>query len=434
MKSSSLKFDTIANLIVRSTSVVAAFALTAILAQTLGVVEFGRYSLLIAIVTLLSIPAQAGVSELVLRETAKSLNNKNWSRMYGVWIWSTHIVVISSIIIVVSSAISLLIVDWKPSGTEISTIIFAMIFIPLAALGAIRGAILRGLGYVIPGLLPEYVIRPLSAILFVLIYKQWDIKVASKDAIYIYVLASALSFVMGAAMLWKFKPIAIRRKLPLEIDSITWRNSAIILASMAGMAVILQQIDVIMIGIFSSDDQVGLYRVAGQFSLVVSFGLTATLSAIAPHIIRAHGAGDFGKIRLLAVYSARFTTIIAVTSIICIFSIGNWILSVMFGAEFSAAMPSLIVLSISQAVVSIVGPVSVLLVMTGYERVSAKIMAITILINITANLLFIPKFGSLGAAIGTGAAIIVQHLLLSIAVRNKLGFSSTAFSPARKLI
>lgn len=431
MASRSLLHDAIANLLVRGFSVLASFALTATLAQVLGVSEFGRYSLVIAIVTVLAIPAQAGVPELVLRETAKAHHAENWARMRGVWAWSTRIVIGSSAAIAVCALLVLMATHWRPAAMDTSTIIVALLFVPLVALGSIRGSILRGLGRVVAGLLPEYLIRPLAALMAVLLAVSWTNTLTAEEAIYLYILAAAVAFILGVALLWFLRPSEINKETQKEIDGSQWRKSAVVLALMAGMTVLLQQVDILMLGMFATDEQVGLYRVAAQCSLVVSFGLTATLSAVAPHIIRAHSAGDPARVRLLVVYSARLTTALSLVPLAAFALAGEELLRLVFGAEFSAAMPPLMGLALSQAVVAVVGPVSVLLVMTGHERVSARIMAIALGLNVLGNLLLIPPFGAIGAALGTGIAIIVQHVLLSLAVKERLGFFGAAFAPAK---
>lgn len=427
----SLLYDVGANLAVRALGVITSFALTVVLARLLGAAEFGRYAVVIAIVTVLAIPAQAGVSELVLRETAKAQFDQRWSRMRGIWSWATKIVVATSVAVLLAGIALSFLLGRRPADVPSTTFLVAILFVPLAASGSIRGAILRGLGHVVAGLLPEYIVRPLVALCASLAYVAVFGRITANEAIHLYVLAAAIALALGAILLQIYQPKEITRNLEKEYDASQWQKSAVVLALMAGMSVLLQQVDILMLGMFSSDEQVGIYRVAAQCSLVVSFGLTATLSAVAPHITRAHVAGNIERIRMLVVYSARFTAAIAIFPLILFAAAGEPLLSMIFGGEFSAASTSLMVLALSQAAVAIAGPVSVLLVMTGHERVSAKIMVITLGINICGNVLLIPSYGAVGAALGTGIAIIVQHFLLSIAVKDRLGFFGTAFSSAR---
>jgi O-antigen/teichoic acid export membrane protein len=94
--------------------------------------------------------------------------------------------------------------------------------------------------------------------------------------------------------------------------------------------------------------------------------------------------------------------------------LGKTILS-LFGPEFVAGYPVMVVLSIGLLIRALAGPLQGLLVVTGRQNVAAFALAVTVVINITLNILLIPKYGLMGAAIATSIAFGVESLLFLVA-------------------
>jgi len=65
------------------------FLLAILLARALGPEGYGVYAFVFAIVSLLAIPTQLGLPQLVVRETAKAQAAEEWGLMRGLWRWST---------------------------------------------------------------------------------------------------------------------------------------------------------------------------------------------------------------------------------------------------------------------------------------------------------------------------------------------------------
>jgi len=92
----------------------------------------------------------------------------------------------------------------------------------------------------------------------------------------------------------------------------------------------------------------------------------------------------------------------------------------LFGADFVAGYPALIILTAGMIVNAAAGPVGLLLNMTGHQRLCAKIFGTSALINVVLNALLIPQLGIVGAALATAATMILWNLWLLIMVARKL--------------
>lgn len=58
---------------------------TVALSRILGANEYGQYAFVFAIISILAIPTQVGLPQLVVRETAKAMEAKHFGRMLQLW-------------------------------------------------------------------------------------------------------------------------------------------------------------------------------------------------------------------------------------------------------------------------------------------------------------------------------------------------------------
>ncbi len=120
--------------------------------------------------------------------------------------------------------------------------------------------------------------------------------------------------------------------------------------------------------------------------------------------------------------------------IVVIFTLfGVTLLELFFGQEFVLSYVPLLLLFGGQLVSSAVGSVGFLLIMTGNERVVAKAFTVGALTNIALNVLLIPRFGTVGAAVATSASMATWSILLWSAAKTTLGIDSIAFKSIKKL-
>ena len=76
-----------------------------------------------------------------------------------------------------------------------------------------------------------------------------------------------------------------------------------------------------------------------------------------------------------------------------------------------------------------VGPVALLLNMTGYERYTMRGVGVSTILNILFNALLIPHYGMVGAAFATAITMIGWNILLLYFVKTKLNLNSSIFNP-----
>ncbi|WP_053989926.1 flippase [Mangrovimonas sp. TPBH4] len=158
--------------------------------------------------------------------------------------------------------------------------------------------------------------------------------------------------------------------------------------------------DTFVLGIYETDDTIGIYNVALKIATLTSFSLQAINSILAPKIAAFYKSNQMGEFRKLVKFSTRINFVITlfVVSGIILF---NRILLGLFGEEFLMGATVLIVLCFGQLINSISGSVGIIFQMIGKQKVYQNIVTIALIINVALNFALTPKFGGIGAAMAT---------------------------------
>lgn len=173
--------------------------------------------------------------------------------------------------------------------------------------------------------------------------------------------------------------------------------------------ILLMQVDRIMVGMFMESADVGLYSVCARVAILMNILLSSFNTAFVPLI---SGLFFDGRKEELAVLYKAVTKWVWISSIMLFagfFFLSDHILGV-FGKDFVAGSPAFIVLSFCFLLNSGFGSNGFMLQMTGKQYAELINSSLILVLNIGLNVLFIPRFGILGAALATGLSLILMNL------------------------
>lgn len=410
------------SLAVKTAHAVLAFAVAVTLARMLGPAGYGVYAFALAVLMIVALPAQVGLPQLVVRETAKAQADGDWGLMRGLWRWSNRTVAFFSGLALAGVVAVLWLADMSP---RLETLAIGAALIPLIALGNLRAASLRGLRRVVLGQLPESVIRPvvLLAILLGAAGLGLDAHLSQPHAaMAVYVAAAATAFVAGAAMLHRFRPAEVVCAAT-RTTSTKWRQAVLPLAMITGLQLINNQADIIVLGIFRSDAEVGVYRAVFQMALLVLFGMQAMSQMLQPHFARLYRQGDMDRLQRLVTLSARAILTLALPPVLAFVFFGGDLLAWVFGDAYRAGAAALAILAVGQGLKAVMGTALSLLNMTGNEKVVAQLGVVAVITNIVLNFGLVPLYGLVGAAIATAVSSAIWFVLMSRMTRKKINIS-----------
>jgi len=210
------------------------------------------------------------------------------------------------------------------------------------------------------------------------------------------------------------------RKISFKTTTNTWvflKESFPMMLSSTIM-VFLGWMDTFILGIYETDDNVGIYNVALKLALITSFSIEAINSSLAPKIANAYVNNLKKKFLSLIKFSTRLNFILTVFIVMVLLVFNQWFLG-MFGEEFKAGSMALIILCTIHLINSAVGSVGIIMQMTGKQKQYQYIAIISLGINLLLNFILIPRYGINGAAAATAISLSVWNVSGCVYLKRK---------------
>jgi O-antigen/teichoic acid export membrane protein len=353
--------------------------------------------------------------------------------MRGVWQWSARFVLLFSVVLIVGFCGTLLLGQELIDLTHHATLVAGLLLIPLIAMSNLIAAALRGLQHVVLGQLPGSIIRPILLIVFILL-ALWLIpidRLASHNAMILHVVATGFALAIGAWCLCRYKPKGVVKESQLRTEPAEWRRAALPLSLVSGLEVFNSYADILLLGMMSTDTEVGVYRAVVQMGGLVVFGLNAVTLVLHPYFAKLYAQGDLRTLQRVVTISARVILSFALPPVLLFLFAGGHLLGLIFGSEYEGGAIALSFLAIGQLFNAGCGSVGALLNMTGHETDTMRGMVTAAVMNVILNLVLIPLYGMAGAAAASAASLAVWNLVLWKYVWERLKIESSAFLPRR---
>lgn len=382
------------------------FFYTIFLARVLGVGDLGLYFLGITIVGLLAVLSNLGLSIGVTRFVAIYNGRNDFRRLKGTVQISVVITLLPSLIMV--GIIFLL-------GDVVSTFIFhkpelgkviklLSLSIPFDSLMLIFLAATRGLK------LMQYTayiqhftwigLRFLFAILFIL---GFGMKL--EGAVLAYVVSSFFSAGLAFHYANKFIPFIDKKVVPIfDVRNLLKFSIPMVFSIFFGN--LTRQIDVVMLGLFVSAAEVGLYIVVVRIIVLAEVVFGIFMPIFNPFVTDLYEKKELSKLSNLLKTITRWSVAISFPVFLSLFFFPGLFLY-FFGSEFIQASACLSILAIVHLFSSTSGLPSSIIFMSGRSDITFKNNSAMLLLNVLLNYLLIPEYGILGAAIATGISLVL---------------------------
>jgi O-antigen/teichoic acid export membrane protein len=195
------------------------------------------------------------------------------------------------------------------------------------------------------------------------------------------------------------------------------------------LALIMGSTDTIMIGMYLTEKEVGLYSVVLKLSTMSLIIFTAVNTVTVAKFSSLWAEQKMDDMRILARKSTNLILYISLPIFLTLWIFPNEILSI-FGSEFREASFSLIVMIIGQFLFIVAGPVWQMMNMTDKQKVFFYFSSLSAIINVVLNYYLIPIYGIDGAAIATVTGGIVLNVLSIVYIKFKFNFL-TVYLPVK---
>jgi O-antigen/teichoic acid export membrane protein len=205
-----------------------------------------------------------------------------------------------------------------------------------------------------------------------------------------------------------------RRRDRRELRRDFWRfTGPRALASVAQLA--LQRVDVLLVAALGGLAPAAIYAVAGRFVVLIQFANQGISQSVQPRLAEALAVGDRATANHLYQTATGWLVLVTwpINFLVILFApvyLG------LFGDSYRGGADVVVVLACAMLVATGCGMVDMVLAMAG--RTSWNLVNVLVALGVTVGLdvLLIPRYGALGAAIGLACAMVANNVLPLIQV------------------
>lgn len=401
------------------------FLFSIMLARLLGSAGTGVYFLALTIVSIGATISRLGLDNAVLRFAAVAHDQGNRPILASLYRKSMGLVVGAGVVV---ALLFWLVTPHLPLGGVRSGELQAVLPVMLLALVPTTLILLQGEFFKATGapgtatffqavVLPMFMVMGIAVIF-------WQGGAMALDIAFLYVIAATASVLLAGAT-WSHRKPGLWREQGCFDTRLLLRTSLPLLW-VASMNLVMGWTDILVLGVWTDAATVGVYGVATRIAALTAFILVAVNSVTAPRFAALHAQGNHKALERLAQRSAGWMLLAASPIILFLLLFPEWILQ-FFGADFVGGAALLRVLALGQLVNVAMGSVGYLLMMTGHERLMRNNIMLSALLNFVGNLILVPIYGGMGAAVSTAVSLAVMNLLSFVLVNKKLRVNTMGY-------
>ncbi len=242
----------------------------------------------------------------------------------------------------------------------------------------------------------------------------------------VYAASICATFVFGLILLLKNISMLNKKlantngaKRSFTLGKIINISSPMLLSS--SFVLLINWIDVIMIGIFSNEKSVGIYSASQRLAAITGIALFAINAISTPKFAEFFSKKDFIGLENTVVKSTKLIFFTTAPLLLIFVFLPKTILSIN-GPEFIAGYIALIFLCVGKFVNSISGSVGFILQMTNNQKIFKNVLMFSAILNASLNYFLIPLYDYNGAAFASLITIATWNIILVIIIKKKLGF------------
>lgn len=395
------------------------FVFNLVLARKLGAGGAGIYFLAITIIIFSSVIGRLGLDNSLLRFVASGAATGNWKQVAGVFRQGVAVAVTTSaaaatVLFFLAPWLSVAIFRQPELASPLR--ILSLAIIPFSVLN-ILGQMLKGVKRIQEGIIVQSVALPAAILGLLAIFSFTTLNVSRVTLLYGI---SALLVMTIGMVFWHYSvPGGVSSRGKFDFRKLMYTSFPLFWVT--AMNLVMASTDTFMLGIFKDGAAVGLYNIAARTALLTSYVLIAVNSVVAPKFAALYARGAREELCGVARNASALISLVTLPVLLVFTLLPDVVLS-LFGPAFIDAAPALIILALGQFVNVVTGSVGYLLMMCGQERALRNNILFMTALNVILNILLIPPYGVIGAALATASSLALKNVISLALVRHKLGF------------
>jgi O-antigen/teichoic acid export membrane protein len=408
-------------------SAVLILAFNILLARMVGPEGAGIYFLTLTVATIATLFGRVGLDDTLVRFTAANVELQNWPAVKGVYQKGMMLALVASSI---SALVVLISAPWlaqgvfsKPELTEpLRWISLSIVPVTLMILHA---QMLQGLRRIFEYLLIQWQgigISILSIVILFTLGKNWG----AMSAVWAFLIAT---IVMAFVGFWRWRAATPQlQNIIGDFDMSDLLQSSMPLFWVTTMNYVMNAGSTpILLGVWWSSEDVGIYGAATRTAQLTSLILIAINATAAPKFAALYTKGEIKVLGKVARQSTMLGTLVAAPILLMFIIIPEYIMGA-FGPDFTRGSTVLVIMALGQFVNVAAGSVGYLLKMSGHEQYLKKASIRSAILNMALNVSLIPFFGIIGAAIADSLTLIYKNIYAAFLVKKHVNINLLIFA------
>lgn len=385
------------------------FVMAFLLARLLGASQYGMYQLALNVSTLAVSLAMIGLDTAMLRYIAISVSRKDEKGLWGTLQIGIGLSALLSVLAgTVLFALSHYLANEVFHEPKLAPLLqIVSVATPFITLGDVLAGATRGFKNMSYAVIAQFIAQPLIKVILVGILAIFGLKVWQAVAIY------AIGDVVSTLMLIYYLNRLFALNRPLH-EAQRDLKGILGYAFPDWAARMLDQfqasIQALMIGSLNTLAGVGIFAVSNQLNILGHDFYSSINIAAKPLIAELHDQGD--RVHLQRIYqtATKWSLIVNLPFFLAFILFPTKILAI-FGESFESGALALIIVALANLIDVATGMCGTLLNMTGYTKLKLINTIFSLTLATILNMILIPRWGLVGAAITTLAVVTSLNLV-----------------------
>lgn len=235
------------------------------------------------------------------------------------------------------------------------------------------------------------------------------------DLVYAYMIAIVIVSLAFVVYTIKKLPVGISGGEPMGKELLRF---SLPLLTANTSTIIIMQIDTMMLGYFKSEEAVGLYNAAHPIAQLIRFFMNALFFIYVPITSQLYARNRMDEIRKNYKVLSKWTNFATLPFFLIIFIFPGAVLKIFFGSDYAQASVAITlqILALGMFIHVFFGPNAATLIVMGKSRLHLTNNLIAMIMTVVLNILLIPPYGIIGAAVATAISIGSMSVLASIPI------------------
>ncbi|NJE26460.1 flippase [Thermococcus sp. MV5] len=386
------------------------FLSRAIIARYFTTSEYGVFNLALTVLSIALVIATLGFQNALPREVA-FYKEKEPSRVRDLISTALIIVVVNSLIwtailFLEAGSISQ-VFDEARLAYALKIMAFAL---PFSALIGTMISISRGFGRVREQVYFQNILYPILWLIFVLSLTILNLPFAS--IFYVYLLAQSLKFFVLIFEVYRIKLFELKFSFDLKL------GKELVVFSLPLMFVgilnfLMTWTDTLMLGYYKSSEVVGLYSAASPLARLIPIFLNSAGILYAPIVTSLYAQGKIKEMGKVYQILTKWIFLLTLPIFSVMFLFPEATILFIFGEKYISAAPALQILALGFMFHTFLGLNGLTLVVIGQPKLNMIGDTFAVVSNVVLNVLLIPKYGIVGAAVATAVSYFVANVFRS---------------------